>query len=285
MTARAGFVLGLSLGLMVCLGLSAPGSAKAKKKPSDGRTGIEVQTRSKTPNPKPLMKIISRKDGKFVLEPLSPPPGAPVSEPRPQQEGAVSPASWKQPAYDSQDILRLVLSQVQTLRRARYARGASLETSSATDCSGLVQYIYRGVKVNLPRTSAEQARVGWVVSRQLDCSQLSSGDLLFFRDGGRAVGHAGIYLGDGKMLHASRSRGGVAVADLHQGYYLNNFVVATRVLEKRYNWPAYPGLSPAVRYRDWDSSGVIAPPPVPKPPPPPLSRSLLKIFWPGEYQG
>jgi hypothetical protein len=179
------------------------------------------------------------------------------------------------------DLSQLVLSKV---RHARYAWGASLENGSATDCSGFTRYIYRLCKIDLPRTSAEQAQVGQEVTRRMDFSKLEAGDLLFFRQGGRSVGHAGVYLGEGKMIHASNAQGGVTVTELDQGYYVNNFVVAKRVFEKEYKWATYPGLSPAVRYRDWDSSGATLPPSIPKPLTTFLPDHLLKIFWSWEYR-
>jgi hypothetical protein len=130
-------------------------------------------------------------------------------------------------------------------------------------------------KIDLPRTSAEQAQVGQEVTRRMDFSKLEAGDLLFFRQGGRSVGHAGVYLGEGKMIHASNAQGGITVTELGQGYYVKNFVVAKRVLEKKYRWPSFPGLSPAARYRDWDSP-VLTLSPVPRP--------LLKIFWPWDHR-
>jgi cell wall-associated NlpC family hydrolase len=68
----------------------------------------------------------------------------------------------------------------------------------------------------------------------MDFSKLLPGDLLFFRRGGRSVGHAGIYLGEGKMIHASNHRYGVTVTDLRQPYYEGTFVVAKRVFEVKY---------------------------------------------------
>ena len=127
----------------------------------------------------------------------------------------------------------LILAQAQYYRDTPYARGGSLQTGNATDCSGFVQYIYKGFKINLPRSSAEQAQVGKVVTQDMDFSKLLPGDLLFFRRGGR-VGHAGIYLGGGKMIHASNPRNGVTVTDLRQPYYEGNFVVAKRVFVVQY---------------------------------------------------
>jgi cell wall-associated NlpC family hydrolase len=67
----------------------------------------------------------------------------------------------------------------------------------------------------------------------MDFSKLLPGDLLFFRRG-RHVGHAGIYLGEGKMIHASTHRYGVIISDLRQSYYEKKFEVARRVIETKY---------------------------------------------------
>lgn len=110
-----------------------------------------------------------------------------------------------------------------------YRRGGSLQSGHATDCSGFVQYIYGKAHIDLPRASSEQARVGEVAARTMDFSKLLEGDLLFFRRGRRHIGHVGIYLGEGKMIHAASRRYGVIITDLHQSYYQDTFVVAKRV--------------------------------------------------------
>jgi len=76
--------------------------------------------------------------------------------------------------------------------------------------------------------------VGQAVSHTMDFSKLVPGDLLFFSRGGRSVGHAGIYLGEGKMIHASTYRTGVIITDLRQSSYQSRFVVAKRVFEVSY---------------------------------------------------
>ena len=185
----------------------------------------------------PLMKVTPQRDGRFLLEPLTPKKtlNTPLSQP-PRQEDKNDRVSSNPPKYNTSepwDFSELILSQANAYKHAPYARGASLETSSATDCSGFVQFIYHRFKIDLPRSSAEQAQVGKVVTRQMDFSKLLPGDLLFFRRGG-PVGHAGIYLGEGKMIHASNHRYGVTVTDLRQPYYEGTFEVAKRVFEVKY---------------------------------------------------
>jgi cell wall-associated NlpC family hydrolase len=128
----------------------------------------------------------------------------------------------------------LIITRAKAYYGAPYARGASLASGSSTDCSGFVQYIFQDFKMNLPRTSAEQAQVGKVVTYRMDFSKMVPGDLLFFRRGSRSIGHAGIYLGEGKMIHASNHRYGVTISDLRQPYYQGTFVVAKRVFELAY---------------------------------------------------
>jgi len=104
-----------------------------------------------------------------------------------------------------------------------------LETGRTTDCSGFVQSVYQKSNIDLPRSSSEQAREGAIVTRTLDFAKLLPGDLLFFGSSGRHIGHVGIYVGDGKMIHASNRRRRVIVSDLRQPYHEGAFVVAKRL--------------------------------------------------------
>ena len=186
----------------------------------------------------PLMKVTPQRDGGFLLEPLEPKKnGATVSKPSSNTEVNRDQSSMGQGhqynRFEPWDFSDLILAQAKYYRDTPYAHGGSLQTGFATDCSGFVQYIYKGFKINLPRSSAEQAQVGKVVTQDMNFSKLLPGDLLFFRRGGR-VGHAGIYLGEGKMIHDSNPRNGVTVTDLRQPYYEGTFVVAKRVFEVQY---------------------------------------------------
>jgi len=154
-----------------------------------------------------------------------------TSLPRPESQSDRNPMEPLQNhASKAPNFHDLIVTRSKACLNASYVRGASLKNSSATDCSGFVQFIYRGFKIDLPRSSAEQAQVGKVVTRTMDFSKLLPGDLLFFRRGGH-VGHAGIYLGDGKMIHASRRRYGVIISDLRQSYYEGNLAVIKRIIE------------------------------------------------------
>jgi cell wall-associated NlpC family hydrolase len=188
---------------------------------------------SETP---PLMKVIPQRDGRFLLEPLGPKkktrPLSSTAAPRPAAEVASSDRHYNR--FEPWNFSELILSQASSYKGTPYRYGGSLATGSSTDCSGFVQYIYHGFKIDLPRSSAEQAQVGKVVTRNMDFSKLLPGDLLFFSRGGHSIGHAGIYLGEGKMIHASTYRTGVIVTDLRHSNYGGHFVVAKRVFEVKY---------------------------------------------------
>jgi cell wall-associated NlpC family hydrolase len=185
----------------------------------------------------PLMRVIPQRDGRFLLEPLQPKKDLNLTRPTSsldrKKDGPSAAQSYNK--FEPWTFRDLILTRAKTYYGTPYAMGASLAHSSATDCSGFVQYIYEGFKIQLPRSSAEQAHVGKVVTQNMDFSKMVPGDLLFFRRAGQRVGHAGIYLGEGKMIHASSRRsGGVIITDLREPYYQNTFVAAKRVFEIKY---------------------------------------------------
>jgi cell wall-associated NlpC family hydrolase len=74
------------------------------------------------------------------------------------------------------------------------------------DCSGLVRYLLATFDTRVPRTAAQQARAGAAVDR--DTTRLRPGDLLTF-GAGKRTSHIGIYVGDGRFVHASSAAGRV----------------------------------------------------------------------------
>jgi cell wall-associated NlpC family hydrolase len=87
----------------------------------------------------------------------------------------------------------------------RYVYGGAAP-GAELDCSSFVRYVMEALNVRLPRTANQQARVGRPVPR--DPSQLRPGDLLTFGRG-RRTSHVGIYLGEGRFIHASVKSGQV----------------------------------------------------------------------------
>ena len=117
-------------------------------------------------------------------------------------------ALWSESAHNLRDSLVAVArAQIGT----RYVFGGT--TPKGFDCSGLVRYVMAALKVELPRTAAQQARIGDEVST--DPSRLRPGDLLTFgKRGQRGVSHIGIYVGQGRYVHASSVAGRVIESDL-----------------------------------------------------------------------
>ena len=106
----------------------------------------------------------------------------------------------------------------------RYVWGAT--GPNTFDCSGLVYWSYKQQGITLPRTSKEQSKYGKAVS----FSNLQEGDLLFFSTNGTGqVSHVGIYVGNGKMVHAANSNKGVRYDNITSGYYKKTFKNARRV--------------------------------------------------------
>ena len=94
------------------------------------------------------------------------------------------------------------------------------------DCSGLIQYAYKTIKVNIPRSAAAQYKH----AKRVALKHLEVGDLIFFhtRRTRSRVNHVGIYLGGNKFIHASRRGKNVSVTNF-DGYWRKKFVGAGRV--------------------------------------------------------
>lgn len=97
------------------------------------------------------------------------------------------------------------------------------------DCSGLTYSIYLnelGIKLN--RSSRDQVKNGVEVSRK----DLIPGDLVFFRTSGTGIGHVGLYIGDGNMIHASSGQNRVMITNINESKYYNTRYVGGRRIIK-----------------------------------------------------
>lgn len=100
---------------------------------------------------------------------------------------------------------------------------------SGFDCSGLIRYVFdRSANIYLPRTTEQMwAQGGSRVSRK----NLKSGDVVFFAtSGGKRVSHAGIYVGEGRFVHAPSSGGTVRLDDLEASYWQRTYLTAKRFI-------------------------------------------------------
>jgi cell wall-associated NlpC family hydrolase len=95
------------------------------------------------------------------------------------------------------------------------------------DCSGLVNYVYRDMlDLRLPHSARELA--GWQGPR-IDQDRLTAADLVFFGSGDE-VSHVGIYVGEGRFVHAPRTGGMVRLDRLDGAYWRDHYSGARRVL-------------------------------------------------------
>jgi cell wall-associated NlpC family hydrolase len=99
------------------------------------------------------------------------------------------------------------------------------------DCSGYVQYVYAHLGYTLPRTATSQAASSLCVA--VTKSELLPGDLVFFKLPGysKPIGHVGIYVGEGKFIHASSPGDVVKYSSLSSSYYTRNYVTARRIIQ------------------------------------------------------
>ncbi|MGV3720708.1 MAG: C40 family peptidase [Actinomycetota bacterium] len=94
------------------------------------------------------------------------------------------------------------------------------------DCSGFMCYLFaRQRNIKLPHSASAQARMGTPVS----ADNLEAGDLVFFSTYRRGISHVGMYVGDGKFIHAANSRRDVRIDTLKSGYYAKRLKAARRL--------------------------------------------------------
>ena len=103
----------------------------------------------------------------------------------------------------------------------RYVHGGS-SLESGTDCSGFTMSVYRHFGYSLNRSSRDQIYNG----TNIGIYEVQPGDLLFYNNGGSTIGHVAIYIGDGKIVHASTPKTGIIVSNA----YYQTPCGATRIL-------------------------------------------------------
>ena len=144
------------------------------------------------------------------------------------QTGAVDEITWhflmdygKGGNYGKKDVTRL-LNIALRFGGVPYVWGG--ETPAGFDCSGFVQYVFRQIGINLPRTADVQYELG----RKVLQSELQPGDLVFFETYEPGASHDGIYVGEGKFI-AANSGTGVAVVSLADPYWTSRYLGARRL--------------------------------------------------------
>ncbi len=95
----------------------------------------------------------------------------------------------------------------------------------AFDCSGFVRWVFAKLGVELPHSARAQFALGERVRRD----ELEPGDLVFFHTSRRYATHVGIYVGEGKFVHAATRGGQVQVDSLKESYYTRRYLGARRL--------------------------------------------------------
>ena len=144
------------------------------------------------------------------------------------QTGVVDEITWhflmdygKGGNYGKKDVTRL-LNIAMRFGGVPYVWGG--ETPAGFDCSGFVQYVFRQIGINLPRTADVQYELG----RKVLQAELQPGDLVFFETYEPGASHDGIYVGEGKFI-AANSGTGVAVVSLADPYWSSRYLGARRL--------------------------------------------------------
>jgi len=142
----------------------------------------------------------------FAVLPAQPPaPAAPTvpgpTAPAPIASTPITLLSAASPTASRSSAMRNALSKV----GAPYRYGSA--GPNAFDCSGLVSWAFKNAGTSLPRSSRAMSTAGKAVSK----SDLQPGDLVFFY---KPVSHVGIYIGDGKIVHASSKKSPVKVSSM-----------------------------------------------------------------------
>ena len=102
----------------------------------------------------------------------------------------------------------------------RYVWGGTSLTKGA-DCSGFVLAVYKNFGISLPHSSRAQANCG----TKINVSDVKPGDLIFYGNG-RSINHVAMYIGNGRVVHASNSRTGIITSNA----YYRTPVSAARII-------------------------------------------------------
>ena len=117
-----------------------------------------------------------------------------------------------------------IVSMAMPYLGTRYRSGGA--SPSGFDCSGFTMYLYAQLGYSLPHSATAQYRnCGYAVAK----ADLQPGDLVFFSDSSHAIGHVGIYIGNGQIIHARYSVGKVMIDSLSANYYASRYVGAKRI--------------------------------------------------------
>ncbi|MBR6739780.1 MAG: SH3 domain-containing protein [Clostridia bacterium] len=115
-----------------------------------------------------------------------------------------------------------IVAFAKTLMGIPYVYGGATP-EDGFDCSGFTMYVYNSVGYDMPRLQQ------YLQGVEIAYEDMQPGDLVAFSTNGYAVGHVGIYIGNGEFIHSPNSGSTVSIAKLTSGYYFDRFVTARRL--------------------------------------------------------
>ena len=146
---------------------------------------------------------------------------------RPDNQASTTSRDWPVLAPADPARANAVLMRAISLVGTPYRYGGNTP-ESGFDCSGLVGYVFRDMlNLQLPRTTRELAALQ---GPRIRPERLAGGDLVFFGSGGQ-VSHVGIYVGQGRFVHAPSSGGTVRLDSLDGHWWIDHYTGAKRLLE------------------------------------------------------
>ena len=149
-------------------------------------------------------------------------PPTPVPAPAPKKPITSKPSSPPPFRLENQDTANEIVLYALSLLNTGYKFGGS-NPEAGLDCSGMVSYIVAQVTgKKLPHNAAQIASI----TQEIERNQLQSGDLVFFNTTGQTYSHMGIYIGDGRFVHAPSTRGSVRIESMETAYFAKRFTGA-----------------------------------------------------------
>ena len=108
----------------------------------------------------------------------------------------------------------------------KYKSGGATPTTGF-DCSGFTSYVFKQFGISLNRSSSGQIKNGIAVNK----NDWQQGDILVYKNESKtAIGHVGIYIGNGNFIHSANKKEGVKITSTSSSYYSQRYVGARRVI-------------------------------------------------------
>ena len=136
---------------------------------------------------------------------------------------ATNPTNYLVPE-SNKSVAQKIVDYAYTFLGTPYVYGG--KTPAGFDCSGFTMYVFAEFGYDLHRVSTDQYKDGTYVA----FDDLEVGDLVFFSSNKKAIGHVGIYIGEGYFIHATSPGDVVRITDISSEYYATRYVGARRIV-------------------------------------------------------